>query len=589
MCGIIGYAGNKDAPEVVLKGLKKLEYRGYDSWGIITGNFDLVKNIGKIGHIQRHDLNLRVHTLAIGHTRWSTHWGVTLENAHPHLSQDKSIAVVHNGIIENYQQLKAMLQKEGFVFVSETDTEVIPHLLQKYYKETQDFKKAFTKMLNKIDGSYAILAIQKGNHEIHFAKNGSPLVLGVGKNEYFVASDVPAFLEYSNQVIFLEDNHYGTIGTEEIGKEIQIFDLKTHKKIISNIQTINWKLEEAEKGNEPHFMIKEIKEQQETIRKSVEQSSETFAKTVSMIKDARGVFLIGCGTSYHACLSASYQFAHLAKMHINVVLASEFRNYTSFLNSKSLIIAVSQSGETADVIDAIKIAKEKMVKVLSIVNVKGSTIERLSDHCINMQAGPEICVVSTKAYTAELAILSLLALTLTEKIEDARKKILENISCLPRLIEENTIKLKKLAEKIKNQKSIFIIGRDIAYPAALEGALKIKEVSYIHAEGFAGGELKHGTIALIEKGTPCIILATPETRNLIISNAMEIKARGGFIIGIDQEENNMYDETIIIPNSGCGNALILTIPLQILAYHLAVARGCDVDKPRNLAKSVTVK
>jgi len=584
MCGIIGYKGPRNGNLVVLEGLKSLEYRGYDSWGIANktdNTINLFKKTGKIGDI--HIVDLPESNTAIGHTRWATHGGVTDINAHPHISMAGNIAVVHNGIIENFQELRNFLKEYGIDFKSETDTEVIPNFIGYYMKQGDDFKEAFRKTLLKLEGSYAVVAIHNDAEQILFGRQGSPLVLGLGANEFFIASDVPAFLKYTNKVIYLDDGEFGCINAA-----VDIFDLNDNKKE-KEIKEINWTVEQAQKGDYAHFMLKEINEQKFTIKRAIEQDPELIRRITDMINKAYGVFFVGCGTSYHACVSAGYEFAETAKKHVNVVLASEFRNYEDFLTDKTLVVAVSQSGETADVLDAVRIAKKHGVKVISIVNVMGSTLTRLADENIMMNAGPEICVLSTKSYTSQLAILLLLAYAAAGRFEEGKDLIEKGSSHVKEIIDTNLEKLKKLAKLTKHNRDYFLIGRDLAYPSALEGALKIKEVSYIHAEGFAGAELKHGTIALIDNGVPVISLVTAKTRKLILSNAMEIKARGGYIIGIDSEDNELYDYHIHVPDVGQANPILMIIPIQILAYYLALERGCDPDKPRNLAKSVTVK
>lgn len=584
MCGIIGYKGDDKAFEVVMNGLKQLEYRGYDSWGIaaIAGDeLKILKDIGKISEVQNVDIKSNI---AIGHTRWATHGAVTKINAHPHFSMSRRIALVHNGIVENFRELKQFLEKNGFKFVSETDTEVIPNLIEYFLKDSRDLTEAFRKALLKIEGSFAVVAIDKNTKKIFFGRRGSPLVLGIGANEYFVASDVPAFLEHTKNAIYLDDNEYGVIDDKPT-----IYNLETNEKIEKKPKLIEWSLEQAKKGPYPHFMLKEILEQKFTVKKAAEQSPELIKKVTNLLSDAFGIFFVGCGTSYHACVSAAYVFAHIAKIHVNVVLASEFRNYEDFLTENTLVVALSQSGETADLLDAIKTAKEKGCKTVSVVNVMGSTLTRLCDANVLMNAGPEICVLSTKSYTSQLAILLLLAYSVAGRLGEGRaliKKVCDNVE---NVIDVNLDKLRDLAERIKSTRDFFLIGRDLAYPSALEGALKIKEVSYIHAEGFAGAELKHGTIALIEKGVPVIVLSTEHTRSLILSNAMEIRSRGGYIIGIDNENNELFDYFIKVPDVGNANPILMIIPIQIFAYYLALARGCDPDKPRNLAKSVTVK
>jgi len=595
MCGIVGYKGKKKASNILLECIKILEYRGYDSVGIATlanNQFQIKKDIGKIDEVHNRLNFLTLHgNLGVAHTRWSTHGGVTQINAHPHLSQDKKVAVVHNGIVENYQELKHELEKHGIKFISQTDTEVFPHYISYQMKQGKSFKDAVHETLLKVEGSYAIVAVNISG-EMIVARNGSPLVLGIGKDEIFAASDVPAFLEYTNKVVYLDDEEYAVLDLNNVtdsGKNYEVYNVNTTKKIKKEIKTITWTLEQAKKGNYPHFMLKEISEQKETIKKAIEQDYALIEKVTAAIKNAHGVFFVGCGTSYHACVSASYIFAHVAKRHVNVVLASEFRNHENFLKKETLVVAVSQSGETADLLDAVKTAKAHGCKTIAIVNVMGSTLTRICDTSVMMNSGPEICVLSTKSYTSQLALLLFFAYSSAGKLEEGKKIILEACKHVDKVIDDTLEKLKPLAEKLHKNHDFFLIGRDLAYPSALEGALKIKEVSYIHAEGFAGAELKHGTIALIEKGVPCIVLATNSTRPLILSNAMEIKARGGFIIGVDSKENEVYDFHVNVPSASDADPILMILPIQILAYYLALAKKLDPDKPRNLAKSVTVK
>lgn len=587
MCGIIGYKGPRNALSVELKGLKSLEYRGYDSWGIASFNgnkIDVIKKVGKISEISLKDLALEKSTLSLGHTRWATHGKVTEKNAHPHLSQNRKIAVVHNGIVENFQELRKLLKTQGFHFVSQTDSEIFPHYIQYFMDQGLDFENSVKKTLTKIEGSFAIVAAHLDSKEMIGVRRGSPLVLGLGNNEYFLASDVPAFLEYTNRVAYLNDDELVNINTD-----IKFSSLITDKKIKKHINTIQWDIEQARKGKYPHFMLKEINEQKFTIKKAAAQPASLIRKATEMFRQAKGIFFIGCGTSYNACVSAAYVFAHTAGIHVNTVLASEFSNYEKFLTDKSLVVALSQSGETADLLDAIRTAKQKKCQTISLVNVVGSTLTRLCDLNILMNSGPEICVLSTKSYTSQLAILLMLAYSISGRLKEGKaliKKVCENVS---RVIDNNLETLESLAEELKENHDFFLIGRDLAYPSALEGALKIKEVSYIHAEGFAGAELKHGTIALIDRGVPVIVLSTERTRNLILSNAMEVKARGAYLIGVDSVDNELFDYFINVPDVSHANPILMIIPIQIFAYYLALARGCDPDKPRNLAKSVTVK
>lgn len=583
MCGIIGYKGKEDASKIVLNGLKKLDYRGYDSWGIATVNKDLevIKRVGRI------DENIKINRsgIAIGHTRWATHGNVTEENAHPHLSSDNRIAVVHNGIIENYQQLRRYLKNKGYSFRSETDTEVIPLLIEDFMKE-YEYEEAIIKALKMLVGNFAVIITCKGSEKLVAARKGSPLVMGVKEKNYFIASDVPAFLEHTKDVIFLDDNELVIAN-----KDLDIINIETGKKIKKDVEKIDWDIEQAKKGNYEHYMLKEILEQSDSIKRAINQDNEKIKEMAEKINNAKGVFFVACGSSYHAAFAASYLFSHIAKKHINVVLASEFPHYEDFLTDKTLMIPISQSGETADVLEAVKVAKKKGVKVLSIINVMGSSLMRLSDHSFLMNAGPEICVLSTKSYTSQLVILTLLAYACVGKLEQGKEllnKAAEHVKDMFK--DEYMERLVFLADNIKHKQHVYVIGRSLNYATALEAALKIKEVSYIHAEGFAGGELKHGSIALIEDSTPCIVfIPNDDTKEHILSNAIEVKARGGYIIGVSTENNEVFDYHIKVPDVGYVSQITNIIPIQILAYYLAVKLGCDPDKPRNLAKSVTVK
>jgi glucosamine--fructose-6-phosphate aminotransferase (isomerizing) len=592
MCGIIGYIGNKNAAAIIFKGLKRLEYRGYDSAGVAVleeGKGIVVKkDVGRVDKINRKlDLLSMQGTVGIGHTRWATHGGVTRENAHPHISNDGKIAVIHNGIVENFQEIKKMLQEKGYRFYSETDTEVIPNLIQYEMSKGKNFIDASMEAFRQLEGYYAILAIHEEYRKMVASRNGSPLVVGVGCRENFIASDIPAFLEYTKNVIYVYDKDFIVL---DGSGEIEFFSLASGKKVSRPIQTVDWNIEQAQKGNFDHFMMKEISEQVETIQTATRQDRLQLSKVADMIKKAKGVFLVACGSSYHACLSASYVFSKITAMHVNVVLASEFSNYEHFLTPDTLVIAVSQSGETIDVLDAVRTAKRKNSKVISIVNVIGSSLHRTSDVALTLNSGPEICVLSTKTYTAQLAVLTLLAYTVAGRYSEGKANLRYLWNTIYNLTSASTREhIRQLAERLVDREHIFSIGRGLLYPTALEAALKIKEVSYIHAEGFSGGELKHGTIALIEEGTPCIVFSSKETEKEILSNAMEVKARGGYIIGVDSKINEVFDFFIKVPEAGILDPITHIIPIQILSYQLAVLRGCDPDKPRNLAKSVTVK
>ncbi|MFH1294518.1 MAG: glutamine--fructose-6-phosphate transaminase (isomerizing) [Candidatus Aenigmatarchaeota archaeon] len=584
MCGIIGYLGNGNGATIVMEGLKNLEYRGYDSFGFAlrtNKGIEIVKKVGKIGDSQ--GLFLKETDMAMGHTRWATHGAVTQPNAHPHTDCSGSVVIVHNGVIENYQELRKELKEGGHKLNSETDTEVIAHMIEEYCKK-MSFVDATKKAIKRLEGSYAILAMKDTESVMIAARKGSPMVLGVGKGEYFVASDIPAFLKHTKKVVYMYDEDLAVISDDLI-----MYNLKTGAIVERPVDTVEWNVEQAKKGSFPDYMLKEISEQAETIKRASEQDPSIINKMAERIKQAYGVFFVAAGSSYHACLAASYIFSKVSNRHINVVLASEFPNYEHFLTNKTLVIAVSQSGETMDVLKAVKAAKNQGSEIISLVNVMGSSLTRYSDHFLMMHAGPEICVLSTKTYTSQVALLLLLAYACAGEYEAGKDNLEFAWNQVYNLTSRNTREfISNLAEKLKDKEHMFLIGRGVQYATALEAALKIKEVSYIHAEGFAGGELKHGTIALIEKGTPCIVFSNGDNEKETVSNAMEIKARGAYIIGVGPRNNEVYDYFIKVPEMEYANPIGQIIPMQILAHELAVLRGCNVDKPRNLAKSVTV-
>lgn len=590
MCGIFAYSGKrKNAPKIVIEGLKCLEYRGYDSWGIaykIENEIIIQKEVGKIGDFKK-DIKFPNSNLVIGHTRWATTGKVTQKNAHPHSSENKQIVLVHNGIFENYLEAKKTLKKKGHKFVSETDTEVIAHLIEEYSK-LHSFEESVKLAVKEIEGRYAIVAIKKDENKLIAARKGSPLIIGVGaKEEYFIASDIPAFIKYTKKVIYLDDNQIAIIEKNKIN----FFDTIKNKKVRKRIIEIKWNAESAEKGNFSHFMIKEITEQKNTLNRAINQDPKIIEKLAKEISNAHGTYIIGCGTAGKVGMVGEYLFAKIAKKHVNFSFGSEFANFKKFLTKKTLMLAISQSGETADTLEAIETAKEKGVKIASIVNVENSSIARISDIVIPIKAGPEKAVASTKATTSQLAILTLLAYACDGGVTAGKTLLINTASQINDMLnpryEEHIM---KIAQKIKNIESMYIIGRGLNYPIALESAIKLQEVSYIHAEGFAGGELKHGPIALISKNTPVIALvANDECKNDILSNAAEVKARGGYIIGISPEKHKIFDFWIRVPDCGDCSPIVNIIPVQILAYQLAVLRQNDPDKPRNLAKSVTVK
>lgn len=596
MCGIFGYIGNKpNASELIFEGLKTLEYRGYDSWGIAIKKDDQLsveKQTGKLPEKIGNEDFASIHSsIGIGHTRWATHGGVTVVNAHPHLDCTGKIAVIHNGIVENFQTLKEELLKKNHTFISETDTEVIAHLLEEHFKNGHSFTDAMRETFNQLRGLNAIVALNSSSNEIVAAKNGSPLLVGLGQDgEYFLASDATGIIKHTKKVIFLEDHQMVQLKAEPAG--IHLFSLPEGKEIDSKVTTLDWDFTEEQKGDFPHFLIKEIHEQPRVIENIALTYSSQADQLAKLIEEAFGTFMVGCGTASYAALAGVYLFSSIAKKHVNFSIGSEFKYLEHYITDKTLVIPISQSGETIDVVEPIQKAKAKGATVAALVNTIGSTIYRQADYKFILGAGQEKAVVSTKAFMAMFAILLLTAYTLVKKQDEAKEMLHIASQNIKQLLEEHAIKsIKNLAEEIKDQQHMYILGRGLSYATALEGALKIKETSYVHAEGFAGGELKHGVIALIEKGTPCIVFApNDDTYEEIVSNAQEVKARGGFIIGIGPKNNDVFDR--FFETADCQEATLIpqVVVAQLLAYYLALAKGIpDPDKPRNLAKSVTVK
>ncbi|HLD78215.1 MAG TPA: glutamine--fructose-6-phosphate transaminase (isomerizing) [archaeon] len=590
MCGIIGYVGSRPALPLILPALQKLEYRGYDSYGFASvdqGRLFVEKAVGKISAADVERAKLPG-TRAAGHSRWATTGSVTRANAHPHLDCTGKLAVVHNGIVENFTDLKATLEHRGHRFSSETDTEVIPHLIEDGLRAGAGLAEAVRQAFSRLEGRNAILALHAELPGLVAARTGSPLIVGLADGETFVASDVPAFLEHTRDVAYLDDGEMVTIAA---GQPPVFQSIATGAAVQKRRVTIDWDSAAAEKGSYAHFMLKEIMEQKDTIKRAIEQDDAEIEKLAQLIRDARGTFFIGCGTAGKVCFSAEYAFAEIADKHVNFVPASEFRGHERFLGKGSLVIAISQSGETADVLDALQLAKQKGATVVALVNVQGSSVARVADHVFLINAGPEKAVASTKATTAQLALVLLLAYATAGKLQEGKRLLLDAAGAVndmlnPRYAEH----IRGLAEHLRSNKNVYIIGRGPNYPMALESAIKIMEVSYIHAQGFAGGELKHGPLALIEKGAPCIVLAAnDEHRRHIISNAMEVKARGGFIIGISPEKNPVFDYWIRVPDVGAASPIVNIIPIQLLAYYLGILRGNDIDMPRNLAKSVVTR
>jgi len=609
MCGIVGYVGDKGALPILVEGLKRLEYRGYDSVGIAViskDNIIIKKCKGKIKDLEAFLKGREISESCIGisHNRWATHGAPTNINAHPHQDCSGDIAVVHNGIIENFSELKKQLIKEGHSFKSQTDTEVISHLVEKYYKG--DLKEAVWKTLKDLKGSFALGVISKNEPDrIVAARKESPLIVGIGKGENFIASDVPAILRHTKKVIYLEDGEIALL--TKFNVEVFGSDGKARKK---NIDIIKWSLDSAQKSGFGHFMLKEIHEQPKVLKQIVSSrvkgDSEFNLEGINIpdetIKDISNIIIIACGTAYHAGLVGKYILEKFTKIPVSIDLSSEFRYRGPIVNKNTLTIAISQSGETADTLAAVKEAKEKSARILSICNVVGSSLARASDGVLYTYAGPEIGVASTKAYTAQLAILYLLAFYIADKKRllksNLKKSLLKEFKTIPKMIENvlgKKNRIQKIAEKHLNFGSFLYLGRNLNFPTALEGALKLKEISYIPAEGYAAGEMKHGPIALIDEYRAVVCIA-PESfvYEKMVSNIEEICARKGKVITVategDKGIKSFTKEIIYIPRiDEIFSPFVTVVPLQLLAYYIALKRGCDVDQPRNLAKSVTVE
>lgn len=592
MCGVFGYIG-KDLPDLsgfLLANLAKLEYRGYDSAGIAVINgtkTQTIKEVGPLIRLQKKiDGKKYPGNLGIGHTRWATHGGVTVANSHPHTDCSGKIVVVHNGIIENYETLKKDLLKKGHKFVSETDTEVFPHLVEEILKNKNiSFKEAVRLAFKKCMGLSAIIAVSSG--QIVAFRQGSPLVAGLGKNGNFISSDTPGLSSVTHKIVFVDENE-GVILEKD---KILLVDAETGKEKIAKPQKIEMEGASVDKGKYPHFLIKEIYEQADVVARVVANNKAVIEKIAEEIKNAFGTYFSACGTAAYAGLAATYMFSEIANRHVNFTLASEFPYFENFLVKNSLLIAASQSGETMDTMEAVRAAKRHKSKVLAVVNVPGSSLERLADFTLHLRAGPERAVLATKSYMAKLATFLLLSYAMAGKYQVGIKLLQKTSKDISSMLAHGVEKdVKKLAHILYKSENIYLIGRGVNYPTALEGALKIKEVSYIHAEGFPGGELKHGSIALIEKGTPCVVIvASDRAKDEVLSNATEIAARGAYIIGVAPTKEKIFDYWLKVPDVGTASPLVSVIPLQFLGYHLALLLGRDPDKPRNLAKSVTVK
>jgi glucosamine--fructose-6-phosphate aminotransferase (isomerizing) len=599
MCGIVGYIGERRASEILIEGLKRLEYRGYDSAGMCVvsrGNMALYKKKGRVAELQGDLPKIGVSgDMGISHTRWATHGEPNETNAHPHLDCTNQIAIVHNGIIENYQSLKELLVKEGHKIVSATDSEILAHLIEKFYKS--DLEDAVLKTLHLVEGAFGLVVIHKNQEKIIAARRGSPMVIGVGKGEMFVASDVSAILDYTKRVIYLNDNEIATLSKTGFGvKDIH------GEKVDKKIEEIKWTIDEIEKGGYKHFMLKEIFAQPQALENTLRGhiSGSKIKLTVDIdAKNTRRIVLVACGTSWHAGLIGKYYLEQMTGLPVEVDYASEFRYRNPIIDKTDLVIALSQSGETADTLAAIKEAKNKGAKTLGIVNVVGSTIAREVDSGIYVHAGPEIGVASTKAFSSQLVDLLLLALYFRQeqglKLDKTLIADLQKIPSVVAKVIKSADQIKDLAKHFINAKNFLYLGRGLNFPVALEGALKLKELSYIHAEGYPAAEMKHGPIALIDEDMP-VVFVVPKNGVYLkaLSNMEEIKARKGKIVAVyngnDPKVEALADKTIIVPQVREElSPIINNIPLQLLAYYIADMKGLDVDKPRNLAKSVTVE
>lgn len=608
MCGIVGYIGNKSATDVLLSGLRRLEYRGYDSSGIalLGDKLFIEKKKGKISALESvlDTESLKSFKAGISHTRWATHGAPSDQNAHPHADCSGTVAVVHNGIIENYSSLRKALIKEGHEFRSETDTEVLSHLIEHYHKN-HSLIDSVMQALERVEGTYGILVISNREQDrIIAARKGSPLIVGIGDDEIVIASDASAIIEHTRQVVYLEDEEI----VEITSSGIKTYDLKMNC-IEKEISAIDWDIESIEKAGFNHFMLKEIFEQPETIRNAFRgriladngnARLDGLRLTNEDINSIERIIFIACGTSWHAGLVGEYLIEEYARIPVEVEYASEFRYRKPILKKGDIVITISQSGETADTLAAMREAKARGVKVLGITNVVGSTIARESDGGVYIHAGPEIGVASTKAFTSQITVLTLLTLLLARRRDmtaEEGQRVIRDIERIPELVKKilDNDEIVKVAEKYRDHTNFLYLGRGINFPVALEGALKLKEISYIHAEGYPAAEMKHGPIALIDDEMPVVFIAPKDDiYSKIVSNMEEVRARHGRIIAIasenDTDVSRYADHVIRVPEVDRMLLPLLTvIPLQLLAYHIAVMRGCDVDQPRNLAKSVTVE
>lgn len=615
MCGIVGYIGYREAYPIIINGLKRLEYRGYDSAGLVLAddhNFELVKTKGKVSDLENKSEGInKTPTVGIGHTRWATHGAPNDVNSHPHLSNNGRIVLVHNGIIENYDTIKQLLLEKDFVFHSDTDTEVLVNFIQYLQDENNlNLSDAVRLALNQVIGAYAIAVLDKTEaNQIVVGRLGSPLAIGIGKDEFFIASDASPFIEFTKDAVYLDDGEMATI---KFGQQVDIRKIESNSEVAPNIQELQLNIEEIEKGGYEHFMLKEIYEQPRSIHDTLRGRllvEEGIIKMAGIwdhqekFLNAKRIIIVACGTSYHAGLVAEYMIEDFARIPVEVEYASEFRYRNPIIKKNDVVIAISQSGETADTLAALKLAKENGAFIFGINNVVGSSIARITDAGAYTHAGPEIGVASTKAFTAQLTILALIAIKLGKhkgKLSNERFNLLirelEQIpSKVAKILENCEGVIEPIAEKYKNNRNAIYLGRGYNYPSALEGALKLKEISYIHAEGYPAAEMKHGPIALLDENMPVIVIATKKGYyEKVVSNIQEIKSRSAKVIAIvnegDEQVVSMADDYVVIPETEEEFSPILAaIPLQLLSYWIAVKLGKNVDQPRNLAKSVTVE
>jgi glucosamine--fructose-6-phosphate aminotransferase (isomerizing) len=612
MCGIVGYIGFREAWPIVIKGLKRLEYRGYDSAGIAligSSGLNIYKKAGKVVELETFaEARDQSGSVGMGHTRWATHGAPSDRNSHPHTSNDGQLSIIHNGIIENYATIKEELEERGHVFSSDTDTEVLIHLIEEIYKnENNDLLEAVRLALHEVSGAYAIVVMDKANpDQLIAARKGSPMVIGVGEGEYFIASDATPIVEYTKNVIYLKDNEIAFLKRDELS-------IKRLDNVVQTpyIHELEMKLEMLEKGGYEHFMLKEIYEQPRSIRDCLRGRIYPNEGRVQLgglqeyaekFKNIDRIIIIACGTSWHAGLVGEYLIEEYARIPVEVEYASEFRYRNPIITEKDIVIAISQSGETADTMAAIELAKEKGATIFGVCNVVGASIPRITHAGAYTHAGPEIGVASTKAFTAQVTVLTLVAFYMAQQkgtVNHSKMvELLTELDLIPEKVQQALAAdamIQEIAEKFKDSRNCLFLGRGSGFPVALEGALKLKEISYIHAEGYPAAEMKHGPIALIDEEMPVVVIATKNSSyEKVISNIQEVKARKGIVLAIvtegDQTVKAMADYVIEIPDaSEAFLPLLATIPLQLLSYHIAVLRGCNVDQPRNLAKSVTVE